>query len=153
LLWWNKLLSKYNKVLFFDVLNRDNNCLYINECLTKLKECYYKEMIIKSTINQSNAFVFAFSSLSSFLNINVHEMKTILLAIQIFEKFWKRTRLSVFIDKTTANLELIKQILKKSINNSLREIFLLIVKWDIIIISHWILTKNNQLTDALSRFN
>jgi hypothetical protein len=153
LLWWNKLLSKYNEVLFFDESNRDNNFLYTDACLTELREYYYKEMRVKSTINQSNAFVFALSSSSNSLSINVHEMKTILLAFQIFEKLWERTRLSVFIDNTTAYLELIKQILKESTNNSLREIFLLTVKWNIVIISHWILTKNNQLTNALSRFD
>jgi hypothetical protein len=59
----------------------------------------------------------------------------------------------IFTDNTTIFSELKNQTLKKSINNSLREVFLLIVKWDILIVSHWISTEKNNLADALSRFD
>jgi hypothetical protein len=44
-------------------------------------------------------------------------------------------------------------ILKESVNNSLREIHILTIRLNIVIVLNWISTKKNVLTNALSRFD
>jgi hypothetical protein len=136
-------------MLFFDELNRVIIRLYIDACLIDLREYYYK----RSSVIISKSNVFVASILNNELSINVWEMTAILLIVQSFEHQWKRCRLEIFTNNITTYIELENQILKESINNSLRKILLLTIKWDIILILNWISINENALIDALSRFD
>jgi hypothetical protein len=143
LIWWNILLPQFNEVLFFDVSNRSEFHLYIDACLKDLREYYYEKnknshqkQLLNQLIDQEKAFIFILLTMINSVSINVREIEAILLTIQIYEKEWNKTRLLVFTNNTTAFSELINQILKELVNDSLREIHLIAIKWDIVIISH-----------------
>lgn len=158
--WWNKLLPTYNEVLFFHTSSRQAYSLYTDACLYGLGGCYFKgsEHWEQADIHQQNAFCAIVQGKVIRANrkmkknpddpsINVHEVEAILLAFQTWASNWKRQRVKVYTDSTTAFLGLQDFTLKG------REILFLAAKWDIVIGPHWIEGKRNGLADALARFD
>ncbi len=86
-------------------------------------------------------------------NINVHEVKAILLAFHIWDEKWSGQRLRMFTDITNADSGQREFTLKGHPNASLREIWLLAAKWDILIEAQWIKGEKNRIADAHSRFD
>lgn len=164
--WWNELLPQYNGVLFFDTINRKIVSLYTDACLYGLGGCFFEGSIFweQADIKQTQAFRALVKGKTLPANrklaknpddpsINVHEVEAILLAFQLWAPSWKRQRIKVHTDSTTAFAGLQDYTLRGPPNAPLREIFLLAAKWDIVIEPHWIEGKRNGLADALSRFD
>lgn len=87
------------------------------------------------------------------LSINVFEVEAILLAFQLFSQKWKKARLIVFTDSTTAYSGLKTARFRGLPNVPLRQIMFLAAKYDILLEPQWIKSENNSLADALARFN
>ena len=164
--WWNKLLSKYNGVLFFDSRNREPQTLYTDACLYGLGGFYFggRQAWEQIKVTQSDAFYALVQRKALQANrkmkknsddpsIIVHEVEAILLAFQIWAPKWSKQRLRVFTNSTTAFSGLREFTLKCPPNAPLREIWLLAAKWDIVIEAHWIEGRKNRLANALSRFD
>jgi hypothetical protein len=150
--WWNELLLTFYEVMFF-VTNRSVKHVYIDACLVDLEE--YVSSSDKAQISQNLAFRarVTHSQEKLALSINVREMKAILLTFQFHFNIWHRLRIVLFTDSITVFSSLTTSTLKNLANASLRVVLLLIVKWDIIVESRWISTRDNILTDALFRFD
>ncbi len=147
--WWNKLLLTYNRVFSFDIRNRATQTLYTDACLYGLGGFYFegRQACEEVKVNQSDVFCVIVQEKSLQPNrkikknpddpsINVHEVEDILLAFQIWAEKWSGERLRVFTDSTTTHSGLRKFTLKGPLNASLREIWLLPAKWDIVIKAH-----------------
>ncbi len=152
--WWDKLLLTYNGVFFFDTRNKVTRTLYTDACLYALGEFYFegRQAWEQVKVNQSDAFYAKVQRMSFSANrkmkknpddpsINVHEVKAILLAFQIWAEKWSGQGLRVFTDRTNAHSRLHELTLKGPPNASLREIWLLAANWDIVIEAHRIERK------------
>ncbi len=113
--WWNKLLTTYNGVLFFDTRNKVTQTLYTDACLYGLGGFYFegRQAWEQVKVNQSDVFCDIVKRKSLPANrktkknsddpsINVHEVEAILLAFQTWAEKWSGQRLRVFTDSTTA---------------------------------------------------
>ena len=88
----------------------------------------------------------------STFDINIYELKAILIALQTWGPHWSRKSIIVSTDSATAQSGLRRLTLKDpSENEVLRQILLLAAKHDIVLIPRWISGISNTLADALSR--
>lgn len=112
---WNKLLPTYNGVLFFNTSSRHTISLYTNACLYGLGGFFFKGKgnWPAAAIHQANAFQAVVDKKILPPNrkmrkdpnnpsINVHKMKAILLAFQVWAPAWYRKRVIVHTDSMTA---------------------------------------------------
>ena len=119
--WWNKLLPKYNGVLFFDTRNRETQTLYTDASLYGLGGFYFgsRQACEQVKVTQSHAFYALMQGKTLPANrkikknsndpsINVHEVEAILLAFQIWATRWSQQRLRVFTDSTNTFSSLLK---------------------------------------------
>ncbi len=133
--WWNKLLSKYNGVLFFDTRNRETQTLYTDTCLYGLGGFHFagRQAWGQVKVTQSDAFCELVQGKALLANrkikknsddpsINVHEVEAILLIFQIWKARWSKKRHKVFTDSIIAFSDLREFTLKGPPNASLREI-------------------------------
>jgi ribonuclease HI len=86
-------------------------------------------------------------------DINIYEVKAILLAFQTYAPRWRRKRVYVYTDSKTAAAGLRKSTLHSPANRHLRTLLLLAAELDILIAPRWVPGENNELADALSRFD
>ena len=86
-------------------------------------------------------------------SINVFEVEATLLAFQLFAPPWRRSKLIVHTDNTTAFAGLRLTRLRRPPNVPLREIMLIASEYDILFEPSWIRSETNGLADALSQFN
>lgn len=103
-------------------------------------------------IEHSFAEPLVLSDISTSFGINLYRMKAVLSAIQKFGAQWAGKKLLVFTDNDTTHHGFSKQTFASPVNQDLRTSLLLAAKYDIQIIPTWILGKDNELADALSRF-
>jgi hypothetical protein len=142
LTWWNRLLSNFNDVFFFDIENKVIFYIYTNACLIELEEIVSATESFKSkNISQSNAFRTRFDL--NKLSINVHEVKIILLVFQLWVSSLIRQKIKIYTNNTLVFSRLSRSIVKSLANAFLRKIFFLIAKWDIVIKCQWISDKIN----------
>ncbi len=92
--WWNKLLPKYNGVLFFDTRNRETQTLYTDACLYGLGYFHFwgRQAWEQVKVTYANAFCALVQEKALPANrkmkknsddpsINVHKVQVILLAV------------------------------------------------------------------------
>ncbi len=140
--------------------------LYTDACLYGLGGFYFevRQAWEQVKVNQSHAFCAIVQEKSLPANrkmkknpddpsINIHKVEAILLAFQMCAEKGSGQRLRVFTDSTSGHSGLREFTLKGPPNALLREIWLMIAKWYIVIEAHWIERKKNGLTDALSCFD
>ena len=164
--WWNKLLPIHNRILFFDSTNRQTQSLYTDACFYGFGGFYFKgtESWEITKFLQANKFCAVVQGKSlpasrkmgknpDDLSINMHEVKAILLAFQVWTPKWPKHRIKVYTDSTTAYSGLDEFTLKSPSNTPQREMWLLAARWDIIIEQYWMEVKRNGLADALSCFD
>jgi hypothetical protein len=80
-------------------------------------------------------------------------MEAINFALQTWGPTWASSRVHVFTDNKSSELELIKQTLKSPSNLPLRQALLRAAALDIILEPNWIQGTSNTFADALSRFD
>ncbi len=76
-------------------------------------------------------------------SINVHKVKAIILAFQVWATKSQKQQIKVSTDSTTTYSGLHEFILKSPPNTLLWEIWLLAARWDIVIELYWIEEKKN----------
>jgi Reverse transcriptase (RNA-dependent DNA polymerase) len=157
--WWKQLLPDFNGVLFFETHTRDTISLYTDASNIGLGGFWYSdphklwwtEAISEVPINQAFASPYVHLTMSTF-DINIYELKAILIALQTWGPHWSRKSILISTDSATAQSGLCRHTLKDpSENEVLRQILLLAAKHDIALIPRWISGTSNTLADALSR--
>ncbi len=140
--------------------------LYTDPCLYGLGGFYFdgRQALEQVKVNQSDGFCAIVQGKLLLDNgkmrknlddpsINIHEVEAILLAVRIWAEKWSGQQLRVFTYSTIARSGLCEFTWKGPPNASLREIWLLAAKWDIVSEAHWIEGKKNGLANSLSRFD
>ena len=92
--WWNKLLPKYNGVLFFNTMNKESQTVYTHACLYGLSGFYFggRQAWEQVKVTQSDAFCALVQGKALPANrkmkknskdpsINVHDIEAILLTL------------------------------------------------------------------------
>jgi hypothetical protein len=158
--WWNSFLQQCNGTRFFSENDRDTVFLYTDASGVGMggfflqSNHHYPWDVIPGLIDQRNAFASAFSrDPNTPFDINIFEVQAILLAFQTWAYHWKRMRVVVSTDSSTAQRGLRKNTLAGPANEPLRSILLLAAEYDIVIEPRWISGRSNTLADALSRFD
>ena len=93
------------------------------------------------------------ASTNDVFDINIFEIGAILLAFQRWGHSWKHKKVVVHTDSNTAKEGLSKLTLKGEANAVLRRILLTAAELDISITPTWIAGSDNELADAISRFD
>ncbi len=83
----------------------------------------------------------------------MHKVETILLVFQVWTQKWQKEQIKVYTNRTTAYSGLREFTLKDLPNAPLQEIWLLVIRWDIVIDPYWMEEKKNALADVLSCFD
>jgi Reverse transcriptase (RNA-dependent DNA polymerase)/RNase H-like domain found in reverse transcriptase len=157
--WWKQLLPNFNGVLFFDTDTREAISLYTDASNIGLGGFWYSDphnlwwtnAISRVPSTQAFASPYVHPTMSKF-DINIYELKAILIALQTWGPHWSRKSITVFTDSATAQSGLRRLTLKDpSENEVLRQILLLAAQHDIVLIPRWISGISNTLADALSR--
>ena len=86
-------------------------------------------------------------------DINIYEVKAILFAFQTYAPRWRRERVYVYTNSKTAAAGLRKSTLHSPANRHLHTLLLLAAELDILIATRCVPGENNELADALSRFD
>ena len=99
--WWNKILSTYNRVFFFDTRSRVTQTLYTDTCLYGLGGFHFESQQAwkQVKVNKSDAFCSIVKGKSLPANrkmkknpddpsINIHKVEVIFLAFQIKAEKW-----------------------------------------------------------------
>jgi len=155
--WWKQLLPDFNGVLFFETDTRETISLYTDASNIGLGGFWYSDRIwwteAISRVPSTQAFASPYDhTTTSTFDINIYELKAILIALQTWGPHWSRKSIIVSTDSATAQSGLRKFTLKDpSENEVLRQILLLAAKHDIVLIPRWISGISNTLADALSR--
>jgi hypothetical protein len=159
LLWWNKLLPHVNGVRFLDETARKVVHIYSDASAAGMGAFYFygpvsdwKQVVKSLPISQ------AFSArvhreMETEFNINAFELAAIMLALQRWAPSWPHHRIVVHSDNFPANIGLAKQTLKGEANAVLRKALLEAAKFNIVITPVWVAGSDNQLADAISRYD
>lgn len=129
-IWWNFLLSIYNKVFFFDHRSWPPIQLYKDAFMTGLGSFYYAGLDTwrQSEIFQNHAFILCFSDtnvdtlssntgiLATHNHINTYKVQAILLAFQTWAPYWYGSKKIIHTNSTIAFEELRKHTLKRLSN-------------------------------------
>lgn len=159
--WWSSLAaSPFNGVHFFDE-NRDTMRVYTDASKVGIGGFAFESTIDVSWHTAqaqgllSDEFVFSHPivAIDTVFDINIYEMLAVQVAIQHWGKKWQGKRAIVYTDNTTVFQGFQKQSLASPANASLRETLLFAASIDLEIIAEWVPGKDNDLADALSRFN
>jgi hypothetical protein len=86
-------------------------------------------------------------------NINVFELAAIMLALQRWAPLWRHHQVVVHTDNFPSKEGLTRQTLKGEANAVLRKCLLEAAKFDIVVTPAWVAGSNNELADAISRFD
>jgi ribonuclease HI len=86
-------------------------------------------------------------------DINIYEVRAVRLALEQWGPQWRHQRLVIFTDNNATFRGIKKGYLDNTANNDLRRLLCLAVEYDINLQPHWLAGINNQLADALSRFD
>jgi hypothetical protein len=158
--WWNSLLPQWNGTLFFSEIERRTIFLYTDASRTGMggfflqSDYQFPLEFTLDLIDQRNAFASTLSyDRNALFDINIYEIQAILLAFQTWCHRWKKMRIVVSTDSSTAQQGLCKKTLAGLANEPLRAILLLAAEHDILIEPRWISGRSNTLADALSRFD
>ena len=144
-------------MLFFETDTRETISLYTDASNIGLGGFWYSDRIwwteAISRVPSTQAFASPYDhTTTSTFDINIYELKAILIALQTWGPHWSRKSIIVSTDSATAQSGLRRFTLKDpSENEVLRQILLLAAKHDIVLIPRWISGISNTLADALSR--
>ena len=155
--WWAKLLPQSNGIRFFDDVARVTYYLYTDASGIGMGGFYYTggSGEWKDNIHHTSA---ANSYSTSYytehvLDINVFEVEAVGIALQKWGYRWKHQRLIAFTDNTATFRGILKGTLNSSANSNLHALLCLAAQLDIIIEPRHVAGSNNELADALSRFD
>ena len=152
LLWWKIFLKDWNDLkLLRNVVSRRSWYIWTN-ISGKLGIGGYILKHSNLLSHVQNVFSTRVTSRHTRKDIQFKEMAVILYAIRVWVNRLSDTRLILHCDNENCVHELRKSFIRGPAMISLRTIAMLIVSHDILLISIWIPTKANELTDDLSRF-
>jgi ribonuclease HI len=156
--WWNHLLPRHNGVIFFDSATRRKVHLFTDASHQGMGGFFcagghwpsYVESLPQQDAFQASMDI---DPADGEFDINPFELGAILLALRRWGFEWKCHQIIVHTDSNTAATGLTKHTLRGASNPVLRQILLLAAELDIVLTPYWIPGAENQLADALSRFD
>ena len=86
-------------------------------------------------------------------DINIFEVRAVRLAIEYWGSRWRHQVLHVYTDNKTTFYGIQKGYIDGAANDNLRALLCIAASFDIRILPQWIKGTNNELADALSRFD
>ncbi len=128
-------MNKLSKFNYVGTRSLDNN--EINES----KEL--KAMVVKNGLNIN----WKLPKYSLDLRINFHNVEEILLAMKILTNLCNHERVVIHIERFIASFESLNITFKSSVNAFLKRIFLISIKFNILVQSHWL--KENITTGQI----
>ena len=153
-------MKTHNGTRFFNDPARTSYHLYTDACGKGMGGFFYKDGTPNwkdniAQITSNNAYVVRLTSndLLCPLDINIFEVRATLVAIRLWGHLWTHQRLLLFTDNQATFHGISKGTLNSSANADLRKFLCLAAKLDISIQPQWVEGANNELADALSRFN
>ena len=162
--WWNSFVQHYNGIHFFDTVSRETIHLYTDASALGMGGFYFEGATDRWSIGpakfaQTLTKCHAFSAkivppaLGETFDINPFEIAAIWLAFTTWGHAWRHKRVVIHTDSSTARDGLTKHTLRGVANVPLRKTLLLAASLDVDVEPHWLPGKNNELADALSRFD
>jgi hypothetical protein len=161
LLWWKTMLPHFNGVRFLDEKARKVVHIYSDASAKGMGAFFFYGLISASDwklVAESLPITQAFSALVQRdadveFNINVFELAAIMLALQRWAPMWRHHQVVVHTDNFPSKEGLTRQTLKGEANAVLRKCLLEAAKFDIVVTPAWVAGSNNELADAISRFD
>ena len=156
--WWNHLLPRHNGIIFFNSATRHKAHLFTDASHRGMGGFFcagghwpsYAESLPQQDAFQASMDI---DPADGEFDINPFELGAVLLALRRWGHEWKCHNIIVHTDSKTAAIGLTKYTLRGASNLVLRQILLLAAELDIVLTPQWIAGAENQLADALSRFD
>lgn len=158
LLWWYRLLPQFNGTKFFYEEARETYHLFTDASGTGMGGFFYhsgtsewKQNIHRTAASRS--FDAPYSHQGK-LDINTYEVRAILLAFERWGPLWRHQHVVIRTDNSAAFRGIVKGTLDSTAaNEELRKLLCLAATLDIVLAPAHIAGKDNELADALSRFD
>jgi hypothetical protein len=155
--WWVNLLPQANGIRFFDDEARIVHYLYTDASGGGMGGFHYtggssswKENIHCILVKNSYAIPYVTDQI---LDINIFEVEAVRIALQKWGPCWEHQRLVIFTNNSATHRGILKGTLDSPANKNLRALLLHAAQLDIVVDPRHIPGSENELADALSRFD